>query len=329
MENRIYNTKALIEAGLITAIVVVITLINVYVPIFSLFGTYILPIPITLLYIRHNYKVTLGAVFVSAILISILYNPLSALTSSILFGITGMTLGYCIKNDKKVSITMLILAIGLAIGTAINFGIYISFIDTVGIVGFINNTLKTLRESIDMSKQLYIKLGVSSDQFAPIEKSLSLFTTEFVLKILPAGIIISSFVSAYLNYAITRSILKKLRYNIKEIVPFNKIYVNTRVGTIVVLFLIIGLLLSKSNMNLGGYLEVSSMFVLQFIFILDGLALAAYYLKYRFKISRLAIVLMLTFTVISQLSVIYIFLGLADMIVDFRKLDPYRRPKTE
>ena len=60
MQNRIYNTKAVIEAGLISALIVVIMLINVYVPIFSIFGMFILPVPVTVLYIRHNYKVTLG-----------------------------------------------------------------------------------------------------------------------------------------------------------------------------------------------------------------------------------------------------------------------------
>jgi uncharacterized protein YybS (DUF2232 family) len=329
MENRSYNTRAIIEAGLITALIVVIMLINVYVPIFSLFGTFILPIPITLLYIRQNYKVTLGALIVSAILIAMLYDPLSSLTSSILFGITGITLGYCVKHDKKVSFTILVLAIALSIGTIIDMSIYVTLIDKRGIVAFINDNIKTIKDSINMTKDIYTKLGVSSQQFAPIEKMIQVINADFMLKLIPAAIIITSVISAYLNYIITKSILKRLRYDMKEMTPFNELYINNRIGSFVILIMIIGLLLSRNKIYLGEYFSTSSQFILQFMLIIDGLSLADYYMKNKFNISKGFRILVLVFTVFSQLSLVYIFAALADMIFDFRRLDTYRRPKTE
>lgn len=329
MENRAYNTKAIIEAGLITALIVVIMLINVYVPIFSLLGTFILPIPITLLYIRHNYKVTLGALIISAILIAMLYDPLSSLTSSILFGITGMTLGYCIKHDKNVNFTIVVLAIALSIGTVIDMSIYVTLIDKRGVVAFINDNIKTIKDSVNMAKNIYGKAGVSSEQFAPIEKMFGVLNENFVLKLIPAAIIITSFISAYLNYVITKAIFKKLRYNIKEVTPFSELYINNRIGSLVILVMIIGLLLSRNKISIGEYFFISAQFILQFILIIDGLSLADYYLKNKFNILRNLRVIILIFTAFSQLSVIYVFVALADMILDFRKLDPYRRPKTE
>lgn len=325
MQNRIYNTKAIIEAGLISALIVVIMLLNVYVPIFSLLGMFILPVPVTVLCIRHNYKVTLAAVVVSSILIAMLYDPISALTSSILFGSTGITLGYCIKHNKKFSTTMVFLAIATALAVIINFTVFSSFINKNGITGLVNQNIKMLNESLNMSKDLYGKMGVPNEQFAQIEKSFSIFTTDFVLKLIPAILVIMSFGSAYFNYVITRSILKKLRYDIEEVKPFNRIYVNTRIGTIVALFLILGILLNKNKIAAGEYISNSSLIILQLIFVLDGLAVAAYYLKNKFNMSKMATVLILIFTAMSQVSIIYMYLGFADMIVDFRKLDPYRR----
>lgn len=325
MQNRIYNTKAVIEAGLISALIVIIMLLNVYVPIFSLFGVFILPVPVTVLYIRHNYKVTLGSVVVSAILIAMLYDPISALTSSILFGATGMTLGYCVKHDKKFSTTILLLAMASAIAVIINFTVFSSFVNKDGIVGLVNQNIKVLNESLNMSKDLYSKMGVPNEQFAQIEKSFSIFTTDFILKLIPAILVIMSFGSAYFNYVITRSILKKLRYDIEEVKPFNEIYINTRIGTIVVLVLIIGILLNKNKIVIGEYISNSSQIILQLIFVLDGLAVASYYLKNKFNMSKIVTILILIFTATSQLSIIYMYLGFADMIVDFRKLDPYRR----
>lgn len=329
MQNRIYNTRAVIEAGLISALVVVIMLLNVYVPIFSTLGTFILPVPITVLYIRHNHKVTIGAVVVSAILIGMLYNPLSALTSSILFGATGVTLGYCIKSNKKVSTTIVLLAAVLAMAITINFTIYANFIDKTGVIGFINRNIKLMQESFSMSKEIYSKMGVSSEQFAPIEKSFELITTDFILKLIPAFLVIGSFTLAYINYFITKSILKRLKYNVREGNSFSTIYINTRIGTIVVLFLIVGLLLGKRNIAAGEYITNSSQVIFQLMLLLDGASLAIYYLRNRFNMSKAVILLILIFTVSSQISMIYVYAGLADMLFDFRKLDPYRRKPIE
>lgn len=325
MQNRIYNTKAIIEAGLISALIVVIMLLNVYVPIFSIFGMFVLPVPVTVLYIRHNYRITLSAVVVSAILIAMLYDPISALTSSILFGSTGMTLGYCVKHDKKFSRAILFLAAASAVSVIINFVIFSSFVNKEGIVGIINQNIKLLNDSLSMSKELYSKMGVPSEQFAQIEKSFAIFTPDFILRIMPAVLVIMAFCSAYFNYVVTRAILKKLRYNIREPKPFSEIYINTRIGTMVVLSLIIGILLNKNKIVIGEYITSSSQIILQLIFVLDGLALVGYYLKNKFNMSKMVIVLILVFTATSQISIIYIYLGFIDMIIDFRKLDPYRR----
>ncbi|MCH5138424.1 YybS family protein [Clostridiaceae bacterium UIB06] len=325
MQNRIYNTKAIIEAGLISALIVIIMLLNVYMPIFSVFGTFILPVPITMLYIRHNYKVTLSAVVVSGILIGMLYDPISALTASILFGSTGIALGYCIKHDIKFSKTILYLAIASVLAIIVKFVLIFSFVYTEGIIQFFNQNIKLLNESFNVSKDLYIKMGIPNDQIANLEKMTSMFTVDYVLRLIPATIIIISFISAYLNYVITRAILKKLRYTIKEPKPFTEIYINTRIGTIVVLILIVGILLNKNKIEIGEYITSSSGFVLQIIFLLDGLAVACYYLKNKFKMSKMVIVLILVFTATSPISIIYMYLGFIDMIIDFRKLDPYRR----
>ena len=329
MHNRIYNTKAVIEAGLITALIVVIMLITVYVPIFSMFGMFILPIPVTVLYIRHNYKVTLGAVMISAILIAMLYSPISALTSSILFGVTGMTFGYCIRTDKKLSTTIILLALASAVGIIVNFSIYINLLDKRGMAGFISDNIRIMRESLNLSKELYGKMGVSSEQFALIEKSFEVFTPDFILKLIPAIVILMSFFSAYVNYILTSSILKKLRYNMKSMVPFSQIYINTRIGTLVGVTLLLGLLLSRSKIQGADYIVSSSEYLLQFIFIIDGLSVATYYLRNRFNMSKPITALVLFFTFFSPISVVYVYAGLADMLFDFRKLDPYRRPRKE
>ena len=68
MENKNYSTKAIVEAALISVIISVIMILTGYLPMLSFIGTLILPIPVAILYIRYNNKVTLTAIFVSLIL---------------------------------------------------------------------------------------------------------------------------------------------------------------------------------------------------------------------------------------------------------------------
>lgn len=327
MQNRSYNTKAIVEAGLITSLVVILMLMNVYVPIFSLLGEFILPIPITVLFLRQNYKVTIVSVVTSAIIIAMVYNPISAVSSSILFGVTGITLGYLIKNDKDISTIILFLSIAFAVAIIVDFGIYVSLIDKRGLAGFINDIVAQFKDSMNMAKQMYLKMGVSSEQLSSIDQMASIFNTNYIMSIIPAIIVMVSITFSYLNYIITEMVLKKLRYNVKSIKPFSEFYINAKVGSLIGIFLVIGLLLKRNNISLGNSIATSSQYILQIVLLLDGFALAAYYLKNKFKMSKIFIFIIILFTGFSQLAIAYVFAGLTDIFFDFRKLNPYKREK--
>ncbi|MBC2398985.1 uncharacterized protein YybS (DUF2232 family) [Clostridium tetanomorphum] len=325
MKSRIYNTRATVEAGLITALIVVMALMNVYIPIFSTLGRFILPIPVAVLFLRHNFKVTLAAVVASGIFVGMLYSPLSGLTSTIMFGITGITLGYCIKKNSEFSIMLILLSIASLIGTVIDFSVYIKLISGSSLKAFIGEMLKIMEESANAAIEFYTKMGVSNEQLKPILDILKIFNVDYILKVVPAILIMGSLVSAYLTYIVTKLILKKLGYNIKEAPKFTHIHINVKIGAILSIFLLLGVLLIRQNVEVGEYLAGSSQLLLQYAFFIDGLSVALYYLKDRYKMSKGVITLIIFLTMFSQLSIVYFILGLADLIIDFRKLDPNRK----
>ena len=325
MQGKTYNVKALVEASIITAFTVVIVLMNIYVPILSIVINFIIPIPIAILYIRQNYKVTLISVAASGIFIAMLYNPISALSSILLIGLTGMTLGYCIKNKKGFGNTIIFLAISFVVGITFYLFVYTIFINKEGIYGFINEMLKGLKQSMELSKDMYKRSGMSSSEAAAIEEVFRVFTPEYIMKFIPAMVIISVFILSYLNYMVTLFVLKRLRYEVNEIKPVSQWYMNIRLGTLIGLILVIGMLLDRRNMIIGGYLANSAGTILQFILLLDGITLITYYLIDKYKISKKIVALIIIFTAMSRLSLFYVIIGFIDMIFDFRKLDPYRK----
>lgn len=324
MQNRKYNTKATIEAGLICALVVVIMLLNVYMPLFSLLGNFILPIPITVLYIRHGYKVAASAVVVSGILIAALYSPIQAFTSMVLFGLVGITLGYCVIKKKTFSTALILLTIANVISNIVNFIVMVNLIDRGGVRVFVDKIVKTLQESASMTKNLYGSMGLTGPQVEQINKMFAAITPEFILQIAPAALFIMSVVFAYLNYVITSKILKKLRYEMQEITPFTKINIPSTFIAALIILMCLGIVLNSRGIAAGAIITASTFLTLQYVFILIGISSAIYLLTNRFGISKPMIALILILTIFTQLSMVYIFLGIIDMVLDLRKLNPNR-----
>jgi uncharacterized protein YybS (DUF2232 family) len=324
MENRDYKTKSMVEAALISALIVILMLLNAYVPLFSAVGTFLMPIPVTVLFIRHNYKVTLAAIGVSTILIGVLYNPILAITAAVTYTLTGMTLGYSIKKDIKGSVTIFYMTIASIISNLFSVTIMLLFIQKTTVYNLLKLTLDTFKEQMEFSSNLSGKIGGNKEQIEAMMKLWESITPESLMTMIPAALIIGGFMSAFLNYVVTKSILKKLKYNIKDLTPFEKVYLDNRVGALIIIFVCLGIILDSKNFVIGKYILASSSFVLQFAFIIIGIAVAVFYLKNRFNLNKTVIILIVTFAFFSQMIMVFVYLGIADMIFDFRKLDNNR-----
>lgn len=324
MENRSKQTRSMVEAGLMSALITVIMLMNIYVPLFNIIGFFICPIIVTVLYLRHGIKVTGGGVFVSFVLVSTFYTPLMAIVSALLYGFAGISLGYCIKANYSAAKSIALVSVVFFFDSVLSFIIAAFWIDKSGIVGLIEKTLAMLNESMQGVISMYKSMGIPEAQLAQFEKILALYTPEFFLMMLPGGILIISYISSYINYRITKAVLKKLKYEMAELPSFDKIYVDNRIGALIVIIVCIGIILTSRNYKIGEYILNSSIMVLQITFLVSGVSIATYYLNYKLKISKAFRIAIIVFALFSQLNMVFVYLGIGDMIFDFRKVDPNR-----
>lgn len=326
MQNRSYSTKSVVEAGLISTLIVVIMLANLYVPVLSVVGKLILPIPVIILYIRHNFKITLAAVVVSSIIVAMLSDPIQAFQCLIILATVGVTLGYCIKHKKSNSLTLIMLTIMSAIGITISFVILVHLAGKQGIIDFMSNQLQ---QSVNMTKQMYAGMGLTKEQSVVLDSIYEFAKPDNLTKNFLLIISLAGFMSACLNYYVTRIILKKLKYDIVEVKSFDYFYINSKMAAIVAIFILIGVLLTKNNMSIGSSITTAGYGILQVMLLLNGAAFVLYYLRNKFNMSKLISNLILIFTILSPLLVVFVYLGLIDILVDFRKLDPNRRRPKE
>jgi uncharacterized protein YybS (DUF2232 family) len=322
MENRSQNTKAVVEAGMVSALVVLITLISMYLGLSGYIGVCILPIPITVVYIRQNFKISLITVLVSTILVGLFFNPIEAVANTLLLGLIGISLGYCLKRKFSSMKTYAIFGVVVAIGAFLYTLIYVQLVTGVGVYATVDNMIKqTVASTVSSTKMIMGSTPMNAQQKLFIENLKALNATA-LLKLMPGGLIVIGFMLAYINYKITNGILKRLKYKTEEMFPLTKIYIPNILGAVMISVVLIGYILTLQKLLIGDYILQSSLVVIAVAFAISGMSLTAYYLMNKYKVSKTIVVIILVAAFIFQLYQAFVILGLVDLVINFRKLDP-------
>ena len=304
MENRNQNTKAIVEGGMISALTVFLTLFLIFTGLVSVLAICVIPIPITILYLRQNFKISLITVLVNTIIVSLLYNPIEAAANTMVFGLVGLAFGFCLKKKYSVGKIISILGIVFSIAFFINSAIYLELITNQGLKDSIN----------DMLKQYNKMRG---------NQGLNV-STEFMMKLVPGLIIIIGYITAYVNYLFTKVVLKRLKYKMEDMIPFTKLYVPNRIGAFIVIMFLLGTILSIKKVIIGEYLVSSSELVLLIALTIQGAAVVSYFLINKYNITKSVVIMIIVVSLFLQVVLVYVIMGFLDLFIDFRKVDPNR-----
>ncbi|SUY48529.1 membrane protein [Clostridium putrefaciens] len=323
MQNRKYTTKEILEVGLMAAIIIILNFIIIYVPILGAVISIALPLPVVILYVRHNGKIALLTCILSFIVMLMFIDPIRAIISSISILFLGITLGYCIKHKRGFFKTLLYQTIAGFIQMVIGVYIYMSFIVKTSLDGYINIMfIKPFKESIAISKGIYEGLGIdiTSNPTMTLLESLDART---LLIMIPAVIIIILAISAYINIIIANKVLKRLGYEVEEPKPFTKWYFDDRVAAGFIIAICLSIILNSYKIPLGEYLLPFSVTLFQFMLLIDGLSLIFYYLEKRFNNKKGIKTFVVIMLFIIQPFILFVaYLGLGDIFIDLREINP-------
>lgn len=318
MNNSLNNTRAMVEAALMSVLVFIMLLIVALIPVIGQLGAFVLPVPITIVYLRHNKKFAFSTIIVSTILISIFYNPIMAIASAVYYGIIGIALGYAIKNKKGFTKTFGLSVLANLIGSIINSVLYIYVFMGMTINDILQNLINSLKLSVDLSEKMGL-INAQNQQQIDLLRSIDL---NMVYTILPASIILATLLSAYLNYIISKIILKKLKFDMEPVPQFTHWYMDNRIGALLIVICCIGILVSSKFINLGQTILTSSYFVLTMLLTLQGISIIAYFLKINMKMKKDFIIFICICLGLSPLAQFIFALGIVDLIMDIRGIDP-------
>lgn len=319
------KTKELVETSLLAAICAVMILLYVYVPVFSMLGLYIIPIPITICYVRNGFKSTISAIVVSMILSFLFVNPIQGLTLAVIYGLAGLTLGYCTRKAKDGLFTVFMLTGAFTIGIVVFILVNYVLFSSAGLSTISNQLNSSINSAINSTRDLYIKMGMSRQQIDSVIKATPLSNINYIYSLLPGLLVISSFIMSFINFKITKYVFKKLSYKFNDIPSYSMIYIDGKPGFVIVAVMLIGMILKYKHLSYGDYVLNSASTFFMFTYMIDGISLCLYYLRNKFKQSKPVSALLLFLIVFSGFGMILFFAGIADVLLDFRKIDPNRR----
>ncbi|MFO7654860.1 MAG: DUF2232 domain-containing protein, partial [Candidatus Krumholzibacteriia bacterium] len=97
MKDRI-PTKSIVEGAFLSAITAILFLASLYIPLFGTLISFLCPLPIIVLCLRHNLKIALLSLVIAFFLVTLLAGPFQGLIGILGFGTLGIALGIAIKR---------------------------------------------------------------------------------------------------------------------------------------------------------------------------------------------------------------------------------------
>lgn len=307
------QSRPMVEAGILAGVAIMFAFISAYLPIAGAFIHLIWPVPIILLGVRHGVKWSVMATVVAGILIAILLHPLHAVSVVVGFGLTGIVLGHGLRKEYPPAKTLLWGSAAALISTAsvIAIGMFIIGTNPLAI------QQEAMTKSVAGAVDFYRTMGMKEEDLNQMTATMN-SAMELMKIILPAGFAMAAIITAYLNLAVAKRILKKMGHYIKPFPPFKE-WQMPKLSLYAFIVAVLAMYWGQSRewtwlFNFGVNLQMIAIVFL----LIQGLAVF-YYLADKYKLSRLirGIILFLVFTngIILQ---IVLFAGAVDMAMNYR-----------
>jgi uncharacterized protein YybS (DUF2232 family) len=309
------STREIAEAGLMTAIMVILGLGASYIPVLGTFISFLFPVPLIILSIRHSLKTGVMALIVAGIILILFTEPLYGIGFSTSFGSIGLVFGYMIKGGKSPNHTVLWGALAFLCGVVLVA--FLSFI-IMGINTF-ELYFKMYEESFPTVIEMYKRLGLSTDQLEALSKNWQEIM-KFIKQALPSMLLVGGVIISFANYWVAYQVLKRIKI---EIPPIS--ISNLRLPPITILGFLLAFILTaigiKDPRSLAYNIGINLQVVFSVLFLLSGLLVVNSWLS-KLGLPKVAKVILFIFIIFQPFfSQIVTWIGMFDTIFKFRKTE--------
>lgn len=290
----VVNTRALLEGALLVSLSIVMTTISLVFPFLGNIILLLTPLPYIVLAVRWDSQLSILASIVTTVILMLLLGPEFLLLSLFFSGLIGVAMGAAFEEEFAPQIV-------IAIGTA---AVLISFILNLAITVYMFeiDILKQLTSSLNFSGELYRQLGISQaavDQI--ISELFKLIKNTYLVLFLCGGLLTSS-----LNYYFSVKVLDKIGKFDYPGLGFLQSFKLPRI--IVIIYLV--------SFFFSGVIWQNIYILGTFLLMSEGGIVVIYFQD---KINNLLLLLGVLF--LPVFLQVVLFVGIADVLFDFRKLE--------
>ncbi len=302
------------ESGLLAAITVIMGLVAVYIPVLGMAAAILWPLPIIVLVVRHGLRWGVMAAVSAGAIMAMLIEPMVSLRMLITFGPVSLMLGYGFRQQWPAARVLLLSLLAAVIAMLAGLGLV--FLIT-GINPF-TLQLDIMKESIAASTEAYRSMGIDEAELAKTTEEFSK-AMDAVALLLPLVLTASAILITYMNFWIGGRVLRRLGHEVPVLPAFAQ-WRLPKAFLYLFGFALVG-------MYWGGTREVGLLYQISlnvnmfasFGGFLQGAAVLAWLAK-RARMSSWLLGVVLVFILFNGFfAQILAFVGLFDMIFDYRR----------
>lgn len=310
-----FSTREIAEAGLMTAIMVILGLGASYIPVIGTLISFLFPVPLIILSIRHSLKTGIMALIVAGIILILFTEPLYGIGFSASFGSIGLVFGYMIKSGKNPNNTVLWGALAFLCGVILIA--FLSFI-IMGINTF-DLYFKMYEESFPTVIDMYKRLGLPTDQLEALSKNWQEIM-KFIKQALPSMLLVGGVIISSANYWVAHQVLKRIKIDIPSISLSN-----LRVPPITVVGFFFAFIITaigiKDPKSLAYNIGINLQVIFSVLFLFNGILVVNSWLS-KWGLPKVARIVLFIFIIFQPFfSQLVVWVGMFDTIFKFRKTE--------
>lgn len=312
------KTSAMVEAGILAAVAVVMALISMYIPVLGAFVNFVWPLPVVICGMRHGLKWSLMTLLVASVIIAVVISPVQAFFLAAIFGLLGLILGECMRRHLPPMRLLLCGSVGAVIALVLNIvlSLWVLGIDPLEMM------FNSFNDSLVQLESFYREHGFSEED---IKASVNSWREmiRMMRVIMPGAFLLSAPLMAFINYIAAKKILTKLGEHFESFPPFTELIVPGWILYPYVLSLFAVTYYYKTDQSSWQYtLAVNVQTVTSFLLIFQGIVLLYWFCKTKGKPTWWANVGTALMFLVPLFSQIMVYVGAFDIVFDFRRLRP-------
>ncbi|MEH7334598.1 YybS family protein [Neobacillus drentensis] len=198
------NVRKLTEGAILLAAFTVLLLITIYIPLVGSIINIVLPAPFIIFTAKNNIK-NIAAFFVASIVISFIAASFMGLAMMLIYGTTGVIIGYMLQKNKSRSAILIASTLTIMAGMIIFFVVTSAFMK----MDITHELQAALNQSLKQSEEIAKSVG-KEGQIEQLKKQV-----DMVITLLPSVLILGSIVASFIIQWVCFPIAKRFGVNVE------------------------------------------------------------------------------------------------------------------